>query len=90
MGTCIGTIVDIALGGVSPDEAGGATSTAAEQGTRHQAADTDDEQDALAEALREAPAETFPQIAALGAELMSGAGPDWLNWGFRVLINGIT
>jgi hypothetical protein len=67
-----------------------ATSTAAEQGTRHQAADTDDEQDALAAALREAPAETFPQIAALGAELMSGAGPDRLNWGFRVLINGIT
>ena len=67
-----------------------ATSTAAEQGTRHRAADADDEQDTLAEALREAPADTFPQIAALSAELMSGAGPDRLNWGFRVLINGIT
>jgi AcrR family transcriptional regulator len=67
-----------------------ATSTAAEQGTRHRAADADDEQGALAEALREAPADTFPQIAALSAELMSGAGPDRLNWGFRVLINGIT
>jgi hypothetical protein len=40
--------------------------------------------------LREAPAGTFPQIAALGAELMSGAGPDRLIWGFNVLISGIT
>jgi len=88
----------LSTGGVPPARAAWAvdillhfaTSTAAEQGTRHQAADTDKEQDALAEALREAPAETFPQIAALGAELMSGAGPDRLNWGFRVLISGIT
>src|SRR5215467_3703922 len=67
-----------------------ATSTAAEQGTRRRTADADDEQAALAAVLREAPADTFPQIAALGAELMSGAGPDRLNWGFRVLISGIT
>jgi AcrR family transcriptional regulator len=67
-----------------------ATSTAAEQGTRHLAADADDEQDALAEALREAPADSFPQIAALGPELLSGTGPDRLNWGFRVLVSGIT
>jgi len=67
-----------------------ATSTAAEQGTRHRAPGADDEQDALAEALRDAPADTYPQIAALGAELMSGAGPDRLNWGFHVLISGIT
>src|SRR5215467_3935534 len=67
-----------------------ATSTAAEQGARHRAPGADDEQDALAEALRNAPADTYPQIAALGAELMSGAGPDRLTWGFHVLINGIT
>jgi AcrR family transcriptional regulator len=66
-----------------------ATSTAAEQGTRHLAVDADDEQEALAAALREAPASTFPHIAALSAELVSGAGPDRLSWGFRVLINGI-
>ena len=66
-----------------------ATSTAAEQGTRHRAADADLEQEALAETLRAAPADTFPQIAALGAELLSG-GPDRLDWGFRVLISGIT
>ena len=67
-----------------------ATSIAAEQGTRHRAADADEEEDALAAALGEAAADTFPHIAALGAELMSGAGPDRLTWGFRVLINGIT
>jgi AcrR family transcriptional regulator len=66
-----------------------ATSTAAEQGTRHRAAGAD-EQDALAEALREAPADSFPQIAALSTELLSGTGPDRLTWGFRVLISGIT
>jgi hypothetical protein len=66
-----------------------ATSTAAEQGTRHRAIDADDEEDALVAALRDAPASTFPHIAALGPELMSGEGPDRLRWGFRVLINGI-
>jgi hypothetical protein len=67
-----------------------ATSTAAEQGTRHRAAGTEEEEDALAAALREAPADTLPQIAALGAELTSGEGPDRLIWGFSVLISGIT
>jgi hypothetical protein len=66
-----------------------ATSTAAEQGTRERALDARDEEDALAAALRAAPAETFPHLAALGAELTSGEGPDRLTWGFRVLINGI-
>ena len=93
-----GILALLSAGGVPPARAAWAvdlllhfaTSTAAEQGTRHRAPDADDEQGALAEALREAPADTFPQIAALSAELMSGAGPDRLNWGFRVLINGIT
>ena len=66
-----------------------ATSTAAEQCTRHRTAGADEDEDALAEALRDAPSDTFPQIAALGAELMSGTGPDRLTWGFRVLISGI-
>jgi hypothetical protein len=67
-----------------------ATSTAAEQATRDRADDALDEEDALAAALRNAAAGTFPHIAALGAdELMSGLGPDRFRWGFRVLINGI-
>jgi tetracycline repressor-like protein len=88
----------LSAGGVPPARAAWAvdillhfaTSTAAEQGTRHRAADADDEEDTLAAALREAPASTFPRIAALGAELTSGTGPDRLTWGFRVLISGIT
>jgi hypothetical protein len=93
-----GILALLSAGEVPPDRAAWAvdlllhfaTSTAAEQGTRHRAAGADDEEDALAAALLEAPADTFPHIAALGAELMSGAGPDRLIWGFRVLISGIT
>ena len=65
-----------------------ATSTAVEQGTRERAVDAKDEDEALAAALRDAPADQFPHIAAIGAtELLSGPGR--LNWGFSVLINGV-
>lgn len=92
-----GILALLSAGGVPPARAAWAvdillhfaTSTAAEQGTRDRAADADEEEDALAAALHEAPAGTFPHIAALGAELMSGAGPDRLSWGFSVLISGI-
>ncbi len=64
--------------------------TSTEQGTRKRAIDAQDEEDALVAALLEAPADTFPHIAALGMEeLMSGWGPDRLRWGFGVLINGV-
>jgi hypothetical protein len=66
-----------------------ATSTATEQGTRSQAIDARDEEDQVIAAIANAPADTYPHIAALGLELVSGAGPDRLTWGFHVLINGI-
>jgi AcrR family transcriptional regulator len=67
-----------------------ATSTAAEQGTRERAIDAKDEEKAQAVALRAAPADQFPHIAAVGAaELLSGPGPDRLSWGLQVLINGV-
>ena len=92
-----GILALLSAGGVPPARAAWAvdlllhfaTSTAAEQGTRQQAIDADDEQDVLAAVLRDAPAGRFPHIAALGAELMSGEGPDRLRWGFAVLISGI-
>ncbi|HEX3388001.1 MAG TPA: TetR/AcrR family transcriptional regulator C-terminal domain-containing protein [Streptosporangiaceae bacterium] len=92
-----GILALLSTGGVPPARAAWAvdlllhfaTSTAAEQGTRQHAIDADDEVDAVVAALREAPAETFPHIAALGQELMSGEGPDRLRWGLSVLINGI-
>ena len=65
-----------------------ATATAVEHGTREQAIDARDEENALAAALRDAPADRFPHITAIGAaELMSGPGR--LDWGFRVLVNGV-
>jgi AcrR family transcriptional regulator len=65
-----------------------ATATAVEHGVRERAIDARDEEDALAATLRDLPADRFPHIAAIGAaELMSGPGR--LDWGFRVLINGV-
>ena len=92
-----GILALLSAGGVPPSRAAWAvdlllhfaTSTATEQGTRQRAIDADDEVDAVVAALRDAPAASFPHIAALGPELMSGEGPDRLRWGFSVLINGI-
>jgi AcrR family transcriptional regulator len=93
-----GILALLAVGGIPPDRAAWAvdlllhyaTSTATEQGIRARALDAADEEDALAAALRAAPADAFPHLAALGpAELLSGTGPDRLTWGFRVLISGI-
>jgi AcrR family transcriptional regulator len=93
-----GILALLAAGGVPPDRAAWAvdlllhfaTSTAAEQGTRERAIDAHDEEEALVAALREAPADTYPHIAALGvAQLLSGSGQDRLRWGFDVLLNGI-
>ena len=65
-----------------------ATATAAEHATRDRATDAQDEQDALAAALRGASSKTHPHLAALGTELLSGSGQARLAWGFHVLING--
>lgn len=64
------------------------TTTAAEQGTRDQAVDAQDEDDALAAALRDISPMTHPHLAALGDELLSGPAADRLTWGFLVLLNG--
>ncbi|MEU4191842.1 TetR/AcrR family transcriptional regulator [Kribbella sp. NPDC026611] len=66
-----------------------ATSTAAEQSTRHRSAESAAEETALAEALREASADTYPHIASLGPDLLSGPGPARLTWSFHVLLTGI-
>lgn len=66
-----------------------ATSTAAEQGTRDRVVDSGQEEDDLAAALVGAPPDTYPNIAALGIDLLSGTGPDRLNWAFNVIVNGI-
>ncbi len=65
------------------------TTTAAEHGTRQRSMDAQEEDDALDAALRGATSQTYPQIATLGLDLLSGSGLDRLAWGFSVLINGI-
>jgi AcrR family transcriptional regulator len=91
-----GILALLDAGGVSPGRASWgmdlllhvATATAVEHGTRERAIDASDEEEAVAAALRDVPADRFPHIAAIGAtELMSGPGR--LDWGFRVLINGV-
>jgi AcrR family transcriptional regulator len=62
-----------------------ATATAAE----HQAGDSQEDWDLLTAALRRTTDATHPNIAALGADLLTGSGPDRTAWAFRVLINGM-
>jgi AcrR family transcriptional regulator len=66
-----------------------AVSTAAEHGTRDESTETPDEDDALATVLRDVSSEDYPNIAALGVELVSGTGPERLEWGMRAVIRGI-
>lgn len=65
------------------------TATATEQGTRSVADDAEQEDSNLREAILGATPETYPQVAALGMDLLSGTGLDRLNWAFDVLLNGI-
>lgn len=39
--------------------------------------------------MRDAPADRFPHIAALGDDLFSGTGEARLTWFFQVLVGGI-
>ncbi|MHA6765317.1 TetR/AcrR family transcriptional regulator [Streptacidiphilus sp. PAMC 29251] len=66
-----------------------ATSTAAEQSTRSQSIDAQDEWDALTATLRNTSETRHPHIAALSGELLSGTGQARLAWGFQALISGI-
>jgi AcrR family transcriptional regulator len=65
-----------------------ATATAAEHSTRREEPGAQDEENALAEALRTASGRTHPRLAALSSELVSGTGPQRRRWAFHVLING--
>lgn len=84
-------------GGVPPGQAGWGvdlllqygTATAAEHATRGQSTDTREDWDALTRVLRNASGPAHPHIAALGAQLISGAPQQRLSWGFHALIDGI-
>jgi uncharacterized protein (DUF2342 family) len=66
-----------------------ATATAAEQSARNVAPDARHEEERLTAALRSAAADQYPRIAAVGGELLSGSGPERLDWDFTAVINGI-
>jgi hypothetical protein len=66
-----------------------ATATAAEQSARTLAPATRHEEERLTAALRSAPADQYPRIAAVGDELLSGSGSERLDWAFTSIINGI-
>ncbi|MFJ1649521.1 TetR/AcrR family transcriptional regulator [Streptomyces sp. NPDC088258] len=66
-----------------------ATATAAEHAGRDGTDGEREDWDALAHAIDTVDERTHPRIAALGADLMSGAPHERLSWGFRTLINGI-
>ncbi len=80
--------------GVPPDRAAWAvdvllqqaTATAAEQGDRPGGSTVQDE--ALRSAVLGASPAAHPRLARAGADLFSGAGPDRLAWGLRVLVRG--
>lgn len=65
-----------------------ATAAAAEHSTRAQSVDAAEEHGAMVTALREAPSATYPRIAALGDELVSGTPRQRLDWIFHAVING--
>ena len=65
------------------------TATAAEQGTRAESMDAEDEWDAMLRALHTTSATTHPHVTALASLLVSGAPGQRLSWGLRMLINGI-
>ncbi|MEW2517145.1 TetR/AcrR family transcriptional regulator [Actinacidiphila alni] len=65
------------------------TATATEQGTRKVADDARREESDLTAAILAATPRTFPRIAALGMDLVSGTGEQRLGWAFDVLLNGI-
>jgi AcrR family transcriptional regulator len=66
-----------------------ATSIALEHGTRRQVMDADEDEEALAHAIRQATAGDYPTIAALGADLFSGTPEARFNWHVRVLLTGM-
>jgi AcrR family transcriptional regulator len=66
-----------------------ATSIALEHGTRRQAMDADEDEEALTHAMRQATASNYPTIAALGGDLLSGTPEARFGWHVRVLLNGM-
>jgi AcrR family transcriptional regulator len=66
-----------------------ATSIALEHGTRRQEMAAGEDEEALAHALGQATADTYPTIAALGRELVTGTPHARFGWHVRVMLAGM-
>lgn len=66
-----------------------AVATAAEQGIRTEAVETEGEEWDLAVAVAEASETVYPQIAGVRHELFSGTGEERGRWAFATLIRGL-
>jgi len=68
-----------------------ATATAAEHAEPEPGASAvPGEWEAMADALRKVSADAYPQLAEQGDDLLAGPGEARVEWGIRVLINGIS
>jgi AcrR family transcriptional regulator len=65
-----------------------ATASAAEHGTRRERPSAAGEHDALVATVAGVSSETYPHIAALSDDLVSGPGPVRARWAFDALLNG--
>ncbi len=66
-----------------------ATSIALEHGTRMAMAGIENDGNELRSALENANGDTYPSIAALGADLLSGSPEDKYKWHVRAILSGI-
>jgi AcrR family transcriptional regulator len=91
-----GLLALMSEGGVPPKQAAWgldllllfATAIAAEHTTRDRDVDAPGDEAALVATVLSAAPDTYPHIAALGPDLLSGPGEARLAWGFQVLIDG--
>jgi AcrR family transcriptional regulator len=91
-----GLLALMSEGGVPPKQAAWgldllllfATATAAEHTTRDRDSNAPGDEAAQAATVLNAAPDTYPHIAALGPDLLSGPGETRLAWGFHVLIDG--
>ncbi|HTF52918.1 MAG TPA: TetR/AcrR family transcriptional regulator [Pseudonocardia sp.] len=66
-----------------------ATASVVEHGAHEEEPGSGQEWDSLAAALEEASPASTPRVAALGAQLLSGAPPQRRAWAIRVLLDGM-
>jgi AcrR family transcriptional regulator len=66
-----------------------ATGVAAEQSSRDESVESDDEEQDLVLAVAEATAETYPHLVSVREEIFSGSGEQRLRWAFTTIIDGL-